>query len=32
MDRSVEAWLEKMAQHAHDHAAQLLRAAGHDVI
>jgi hypothetical protein len=30
--RSVEAWLQKMAEHAHDHTAQLLRAAGHDVI
>ena len=29
---SVEDWLRKMSQHAHDHAAQMLRAAGRDVI
>jgi hypothetical protein len=28
---SVEDWLRKMSQHATDHAAQLLRAAGRDV-
>jgi len=29
---SLEDWLVKTAEHGHDHAAQLLRAAGHDVI
>lgn len=29
---TVEDWLVKTAEHAHDHAAQILRAAGHDVI
>jgi hypothetical protein len=29
---SVEDWLRKMSLHAHDHAAQMLRAAGRDVI
>jgi hypothetical protein len=29
---SVEDWLRKMSGHAHDHAAQMLRAAGRDVI
>jgi hypothetical protein len=29
---SVEDWLRKMSAHAHDHAAQMLRAAGRDVI
>jgi hypothetical protein len=29
---SVEDWLTEMAEHAHDHTAQMLRAAGHDVI
>jgi hypothetical protein len=29
---SVEDWLQGMSAHAHDHVAQLLRAAGHDVI
>jgi hypothetical protein len=29
---SVEDWLQKMSGHAHDHAAQMLRAAGRDVI
>ena len=29
---SVEDWLGTMSQHGHDHAAQMLRAAGRDVI
>ena len=29
---AVEDWLQKMSQHAHDHAGQILRAAGRDVI
>ncbi len=29
---SLDDWLGKMAHHAHDHVAQMLRAAGHDVI
>jgi hypothetical protein len=29
---SVEDWLRKMSQHAHDHAAQMLRAAGRGAI
>lgn len=29
---SVEDWLQKMSGHAHDHTAQILRAAGRDVI
>jgi hypothetical protein len=28
---SVEDWLHKMSQHAHDHAAQVLRAVGRDL-
>ncbi len=27
---SVEDWLRKMSQHGHDHASQILRAAGHE--
>ncbi len=29
---TLDEWLIEMSQHAHDHAAQMLRAAGRDVI
>ena len=29
---TIDDWLEEMAAHAHDHVAQMYRAAGHDVI